>query len=62
MTPSCVEVRSQHWSHGLRYVFDKTRDHIKVKLPDPAGYNDDVGAHVNTDAAMNKIIERLNYA
>ena len=55
-------IRIDSYPSGLRYVFDKAREHIKVKLPDPAGYNDDVGAHVNTDAAMKNIIERLNYA
>jgi hypothetical protein len=44
---------------GVRYVFDKARDKIKVKVADPAGYSDDVGAHVNTQAAMDEIIKRL---
>lgn len=47
---------------ALRYVFDHARSKIKLKLQDPAGYTDDVAAHVNTEAAMNKIIERLEYA
>lgn len=55
-------IRIDSYPSGLRYFFDKARDHIKVKLPDPAGYNDDVGAHVNTVTAINKIMERLDYA
>lgn len=47
---------------GVRYVFDKARDKIKVKVADPAGYSDDVGAHVNTQAAMDEIIKRLAWA
>lgn len=47
---------------GVRYVFDKARDKIKVKVADPAGYSDDVGAHVNTQAAMDQIIKRLAWA
>ena len=41
-------------------MLGKARDNIKVKLSDPAGYNDDVGAHVNTQEKMNKIIEQLH--
>lgn len=47
---------------GVRYVFDKTREKIKYKLADPAGYSDDVAAYVKTQDAMNKIIERLGWA
>jgi hypothetical protein len=55
-------IRIDSYPSGLRYAFDKAREHIKAKLPDPAGYNDDVGAHVNTQAAMEKVIESLTYA
>lgn len=55
-------VQISDFPSGLRYVFDKARDHIKVKLADPAGYNDDVAAHVNTQAALDKIVEQLTYA
>jgi len=47
---------------GLRFVFDKARAKIRVKLPDPAGYGDDVGAHVNTAAEMDQIVRRLDWA
>jgi hypothetical protein len=47
---------------GARFVFDKAREKIKVKLADPAGYSDDVGAHVNTEAEMDKLIKRLQWA
>ncbi len=57
-----TNVTISNFPSGLRYVFDKARDLIKVKLPDPAGYNDDVGAHVNTQAVMDGIIEKLTYA
>jgi hypothetical protein len=57
-----TDVKISNFPSGLRYVFDKARDHIKVKLADPAGYNDDVAAHVNTQAAFDKIVEQLTYA
>lgn len=47
---------------GVRFVFDKARAKIRVKLPDPAGYNDDVATHVDTQTAMDEIIKRLDYA
>ena len=47
---------------GLRYVFDKARDKIRVQLPDPAGYSEDVGAHVNTEAEMQNLVSRLDWA
>jgi hypothetical protein len=47
---------------GVRFIFDKARDKIKVKLPDPAGYSDDVAAHVSTQEEMEKLIKRLQWA
>lgn len=47
---------------GVRYVFDKARDKIKSKLADPAGYSDDVAAHIKTQAEMDNIIKRLSWA
>lgn len=52
---------SNLWS-GTRYFFDKSRDLIKVKLADPAGYSDDVAAHINTTEAMGNIVRRLTFA
>ncbi len=47
---------------GLRYVFDKARAKIKVKLADPAGYSDDVAAYLTKVEEMDKIIARLEWA
>jgi hypothetical protein len=44
---------------GVRYVLDKARDHIRVVLPDPAGYSADVAAYVKTEAQMNEIVQKL---
>ena len=32
-----------------------------MKLADPAGYSDDVGAHVNTAAMMDNLISQLDW-
>lgn len=55
-------VRIDSFPSGLRYIFDKARAMIRVKLADPAGYSDDVGAHVNTTAVMDSLISRLDWA
>lgn len=55
-------VRITDFPSGLRFVFDKARGKIRTKLPDPAGYNDDVAAHVKTTAEMDGLIQRLDWA
>jgi Second Messenger Oligonucleotide or Dinucleotide Synthetase domain len=55
-------VRIDSFPSGVRYVFDKARDKINKKLSDPAGYSDDVAAHVNTQEAIDKIVKRLEWA
>ncbi|OJU08033.1 MAG: nucleotidyltransferase, partial [Caulobacterales bacterium 68-7] len=47
---------------GLRYIFDKARAKIHSKLADPAGYSDDVAAYLNTEAAMDNVVKRLDWA
>jgi hypothetical protein len=47
---------------GARYFFDKARDKIRVKVADPAGYSDDVAAHVAGEDQFSAIIERLKWA
>ncbi|MCY0870873.1 MAG: CBASS oligonucleotide cyclase [Firmicutes bacterium] len=34
------------YSSGVRYFFDKGRNEIRLKNPDPAGYSDDVGSYL----------------
>jgi len=55
-------VTISNFPSGLRYVFDKARDKIKVKLADPAGYSDDVAAYLTKVDEMEKIISRLDWA
>lgn len=47
---------------GMRYVFDKGIGLVQRKLADPAGYSDDVGAHVNTGAEIQILVDRLTWA
>ncbi len=47
---------------GMRFVFEKGIDLVQRKLPDPAGYSDDVGAHVDTKAKINLLVDRLTWS
>ena len=49
------------WS-GARFVFDKARAKISVKVPDPAEYSDDVAAHIRTQADIDKVVSALQVA
>ncbi len=63
ITRSVVEgITITDFPSGLRFVFDKARAKIRVKLADPAGYHDDVGAHVRTTAEMDQIVQQLDWA
>jgi hypothetical protein len=47
---------------GMRYVFDKGIGLVQRKLADPAGHSDDVGAHVDTQAKIKVLVDRLTWA
>jgi len=47
---------------GARYVFDKGRDYVTKKNPDPAGYGDDVGAYLNTEDKVKNAVSRFDTA
>ncbi len=50
---------------GVRYYFDKSRELVKQKNPDPSGYNDDVGSYLNAsniDAAISHFQTAYNRA
>ena len=50
------------YASGMRYVFDKGINLVQRKLADPAGYSDDVGEHVNTQAKIKLLVDRLTWA
>lgn len=47
---------------GARYVFDKGREYVTKKNPDPAGYGDDVGAYLNTEDKVKNAVSRFETA
>ncbi|MEQ1618372.1 MAG: CBASS oligonucleotide cyclase [Gemmatimonas sp.] len=51
-----------NYASGVRYFFDHARAKIPAKLADPAGYSDDVAAHLTSRDEMDKIVERMNWA
>lgn len=47
---------------GMRYFFDKGRDLISKKNPDPTGYNDDVGFYIDTREKIETAVSRFTTA
>ena len=47
---------------GARYVFDKGRNYVTKKNPDPAGYGDDVGGYLNTEEKVKNAVSRFETA
>ncbi len=47
---------------GVRFFFDKGRDTVGKKTPDPAGYNDDVGCNINTKAKIDEAASKFTTA
>lgn len=47
---------------GARYVFDKGREYVTKKNPDPAGYGADVGAYLNTEDKVKDAVSRFESA
>ncbi|MCI0560534.1 MAG: hypothetical protein MN733_18765 [Nitrososphaera sp.] len=44
---------------GARYFFDKGKDYVTKKNPDPAGYGDDVGGYLNTEERVKNAVSRF---
>lgn len=55
-------IRIDDDSSGVRYVFGRAVELVKVKLADPAGYSDDVAAHVNTTEQIQQLASRFSWA
>ena len=47
---------------GMRYFFDKGRDLISKKNPDPTGYSDDVGYYIDTHEKIEAAVSRFRTA
>lgn len=55
-------VRISDYPWGIRYFFDKGKDLISKKNPDPTGYNDNVGYYINTRDKINQAVSRFTTA
>lgn len=51
-----------NFSSGVRYVLDKARIAVQNPVPDPAGYNANVGAYLNTSEKVKDVVSRLETA
>lgn len=47
---------------GARYFFDKGKDYVTKKNPDPAGYDGDVGGYLNTEEKIKNAVSRFETA
>lgn len=55
-------VTISNYSYGARYLFDKGKDYVKKKNPDPAGYGDDVGSYLNTNEKISDAAKKFETA
>lgn len=55
-------VTISYFPSGARYFFDKGRDYVTKKNPDPAGYGDDVGSYLNTQEKVSNAVSRFSTA
>jgi hypothetical protein len=55
-------VRIDSYSSGVRFFFDKGRNKINKKNPDPAGYSDDVGSYINSQQKIDEAVSRFTTA
>jgi len=62
MVLQILNVTISDYPSGARYIFDKGRDYVTKKNPDPAGYGDDVGGYLNTDEKVKNAVSRFETA
>lgn len=55
-------IKISDYSSGSRYFFDKAKNYIRSKFPDPAGYSDDISYYIATEADMSATISKLETA
>ena len=56
------DVRISDYPSGVRYVFDKARQLVTQRNPDPAGYGDDVGQYLNTQTKIQEAVSKFQLA
>ncbi len=57
-----TNIRIDSSSSGVRYVFDKARKAVRSPVPDPTGYNSNVGKYLNTQVKIDDVVNRLETA
>ena len=63
ITVSVLEnVTISDFPSGVRYVFDKAREKVKYKVPDPAGYAEDVAAEITVGPKMDAAVSAFETA
>jgi predicted nucleotidyltransferase len=55
-------VKISNFPSGMRYFFDKGRNLISKKNPDPAGYGEDVGVYINTQEKIQEAVAKFQLA
>jgi hypothetical protein len=55
-------VKISNFHSGMRYFFDKGRNLIGKKNPDPAGYGEDVGVYINTQEKIQEAVAKFQLA
>lgn len=55
-------VRISNYSSSVRFFFDRGRIYVTKKNPDPAGYQGDVGAYLNTQQRIDDAVSRFQTA
>ncbi|MCL4354807.1 nucleotidyltransferase [Patescibacteria group bacterium] len=51
-----------NFSSGARYFFDKGRNKIDKKNPDPAGFSEDVGNYIDSKVKIDEAVSRFSTA
>lgn len=55
-------IKISNFPSGMRYFFDKGRNLISKKNPDPAGYDGDVGSYINTQEKIQEAVAKFQLA
>jgi hypothetical protein len=55
-----MNIKITDYPSGVRFVFNKARNYVTKKNPDPASYHDDVGSYLNTQQKINDAVSRFN--
>lgn len=57
-----ANVKISDFPSGMRYFFDKGKSFVAQKNPDPAGFQEDIGAYINSQEKVNEAVSRFSSA